>query len=146
MATKLFVATKAFIEHDGKILCLRESGSYVDGSNQGKYDVPGGRIEPGEPLPEALAREVREETGLTIARAQPFYALEWQVNKGEDTWHVVATCWRVVPTDVSVIQLSDDHDHYAWVDPTDKDFPLISNLRPALAAFANISQPSAVAA
>jgi len=30
---KLFVATKAFIKHQEKILILRESGKYQDGSN-----------------------------------------------------------------------------------------------------------------
>ncbi len=36
----------------------------------GRWSVPGGRIEPGESDEQALVREVREETGLTVtARA-----------------------------------------------------------------------------
>ena len=34
-----FVATKAFINFKGKILVLRESTKYSDGTNSGKYDV-----------------------------------------------------------------------------------------------------------
>ncbi|MBU1037368.1 hypothetical protein KKF32_05110 [Patescibacteria group bacterium] len=46
METKLFVATKAFIVHQGKVLILKESPKYQDGANIGKYDVAGGRIKP----------------------------------------------------------------------------------------------------
>jgi len=36
--------TKAFIEHRGKVLIIREAAGYKDGTNKGRYDVPGGRI------------------------------------------------------------------------------------------------------
>lgn len=34
--------------------------------DRGRWSLPGGRIEPGESDNEALAREVREETGLSV--------------------------------------------------------------------------------
>jgi len=57
MEPKLFIATKAFIEHNGKVLILRESPKNEFGTNAGKCDVVGGRLNPGETYEEALLKK-----------------------------------------------------------------------------------------
>jgi len=57
---------KAFIVHDGKILIVKERVKR-HGEETIIYDLPGGGIEPGENLYEALHREVMEEVGLNIS-------------------------------------------------------------------------------
>jgi len=131
----LFVALKAFIEREGKILVLRESGSYVDSTQTGKYDVPGGRLQPGEKFDEALRREVKEETGLDVAFGTPFHMGEWRpVVRGEQ-WQIVATFVRCV-SPAGDVALGEDHDAFEWIDPSQHEsFPLVANLHDAFKAY-----------
>ena len=59
------LAVSAGIFRDGKILLVRRAREPA----KGVYTFPGGRVEFGESLHEAVAREIREETGLSIAIA-----------------------------------------------------------------------------
>jgi 8-oxo-dGTP pyrophosphatase MutT (NUDIX family) len=139
MDPKFFVAAKAFIENDGRILVLRESGKYLEGANRGSYDVPGGRARPGESLLECLEREVKEETGLDIEIGQPFHVAEWKPSTKNDSLHIIAVCFRCRSSQEEVI-LSGDHDGYAWIDPKDyENIGLIENLKPVFNSFLSIS-------
>jgi 8-oxo-dGTP diphosphatase len=134
-SVKLWVATKALVDHKGKVLILRESGKYADGTNAARYDVVGGRIEPGQRFDESLLREIKEETGLTAEIGRPFYVGEWRpVVRGEQ-WQIVGTFFKcTVKTDK--VTLSEDHDEYLWIDPKDyKKYNLIPNLIPAFEAY-----------
>ncbi len=132
---KLFVAIKAFIERDGNVLILRESGSYVDSTQTGKYDVPGGRLEPGENFAEGLKREVKEETGLDVAFGEPFHMGEWRPSPRGEQWHIVATFVRCV-SPLGDVVLGTDHDAFEWIDPAhDENYALAQNIREAFEAY-----------
>jgi len=135
MAVKIWVATKVFVTYRGKVLILREASKYKDGTNAGKYDVVGGRIEPGQRFDESLLREVKEETGLTVKIGRPFYVGEWRpVVRGEQ-WQIVGTFFECKTTS-SKVKLSEDHEDYKWINPKDfKKHPLIENLKPAFKSY-----------
>jgi 8-oxo-dGTP diphosphatase len=139
MEPKLFVATKAFICYQGKILILRESSKYQDGSNANKYDVVGGRIKPGQNFMESLLREVEEETKLRVKVGNPFYVGEWRpVVKGEQ-WQVVGTFF-MCEADSDQVVLSEDHDDYKWIEPSEfENYPLIEYLVPAFLKYSELS-------
>jgi 8-oxo-dGTP diphosphatase len=65
------VAVGVLIDADGRfLLTSRPSGK----AYAGYWEFPGGKVEPGETVEQALGRELREELGITIGHAQL-----WQV-------------------------------------------------------------------
>jgi ADP-ribose pyrophosphatase YjhB (NUDIX family) len=61
--TRPYLAVSAAILRDGKVLVVRRARKPA----LNLYTLPGGGVEAGETLIEAVAREVREETALTVA-------------------------------------------------------------------------------
>ena len=54
---------------DGSFLLAQRPAGKV---YAGYWEFPGGKVEPGEPLPLALARELHEELGIDVERAYPW--------------------------------------------------------------------------
>ncbi|MFY9769471.1 MAG: NUDIX hydrolase [Xanthobacteraceae bacterium] len=60
--TRPYLAVSAAIFRDGRVLIVRRARPPA----HGLYTLPGGGVELGETLEQAIIREVREETGLAI--------------------------------------------------------------------------------
>lgn len=60
--TRPFLAVSAAIVRDGKVLIVRRGSGLATGI----YTLPGGVVETGETLAQAVIREVREETAVAI--------------------------------------------------------------------------------
>jgi 8-oxo-dGTP pyrophosphatase MutT (NUDIX family) len=99
MPEKMFVAAKSLIKQENKILLIAEKRG-----NDVSYDLPGGRVDPGENPSEALVREVKEELGvgskvvseLPIAiwseqRKDPFIFLLYQIILDSDEYEFEKT-------------------------------------------------------
>lgn len=65
--TRPFLAVSAAIIRDGKVVIVRRGA----GVATGVYTLPGGVVEAGETVREAVVREVREEIGMTIEPLEP---------------------------------------------------------------------------
>lgn len=52
-----------YIEQNGAVLLSRRPAGAPQG---GRWEFPGGKVEPGEELPAALRRELREEIGVEV--------------------------------------------------------------------------------
>jgi 8-oxo-dGTP diphosphatase len=108
------IACKAVIAKDGKVLLLREASTYEEGTNIGRYHLPGGRINAGEPFLDGLKREVMEETGLEVEIGEPLFVGEWFPVIKDVQNQIVAIFFvcKPLPGDV---KLSEEHDDYRWV-------------------------------
>jgi 8-oxo-dGTP diphosphatase len=111
----LRVAAKGVvINNKGEVLILREGDKYQEGTQKGKWGLPGGRLNPGEPYMDGLMREIKEETGLIIEPLYPVYVGEWRplIKKVPHQIIAIFTACKIQENDVI---LSDEHDKFAWI-------------------------------
>ncbi len=103
------VATKAIIKNqEGKFLLV--SKSETEDINPNQIDIPGGRLEFGEGVTEALQREVREEVNLEIKILRP--SRVWGFIKGN--LHLVGITFLAELVG-GEIKLSGEHNSFVWV-------------------------------
>ena len=85
---------------DGNLLLVRRG----HGPAAGQWSVPGGRVEHGETIAEAVVREVREETGLESVCG----ALVGWVERFADDHHFVILDFEVTVLDDTTPRAGDD--------------------------------------
>ncbi len=68
MAAEIHVAVGVLQDALGRILIARRSDALHQG---GLWEFPGGKVEPGEDVAEALSRELFEELGIRVQSSQP---------------------------------------------------------------------------
>lgn len=101
------VAVGAVARRGDELLLVRRG----HGPGAGEWSVPGGRVESGETLAEAVVRELEEETGL-LGVCGPF--LGWVERLGDDH-HFVILDFEVTVLDRDEPRAGDDAAEARWV-------------------------------
>jgi 8-oxo-dGTP pyrophosphatase MutT (NUDIX family) len=119
------VVARARVESDGRVLLVRRAAG---DSMPGHWELPGGKVDGDERVPEALAREVAEETGLMLVGVR-VASKRWLVSPSgrwvrEHLYDAAAS---------GSVLLSDEHDAYAWVEDP-RSLPLTDSAAAAFAA------------
>lgn len=107
---ELQVGVKVLLKNpDGKFLLLRRSAEKYAST---KWDIPGGRIDAGTSLSENLARELMEETQMTLT-SEPRALVAQDIFIPETDRHVVRITY--IGTAEGEPKLSDEHTEYKWM-------------------------------
>ncbi|HEY6832750.1 MAG TPA: NUDIX hydrolase [Pseudolabrys sp.] len=111
-----YLAVSAAIIRDGKVLVVRRARKPA----LDLYTVPGGVVEAGEALSEAVAREVREETALEIEVGALAGHREVIVRDGEGRAerHFVILCFAARWIAGEPV-LNEELDDARWIDPAE---------------------------
>src|SRR6266852_286050 len=108
MSAPVDVAVAVLIRSDGAALLAQRPASKV---YSGYWEFPGGKIEPGEPVAEALRREIREELGIEIERAYPWITRVFTYPHAKVRLHFYRVyAWRGEPRAL-------EHQAIAWQRP-----------------------------
>lgn len=103
------VAAAVMLSKDGRefmLACRPEGKVYA-----GYWEFPGGKVEPGETVRQALVRELQEELGITVTRASPWLHRHFVYPHA----HVHIHFWRVTDWDGEVgITAPLEHSAVAW--------------------------------
>ena len=110
MAGKPFSLTMkaVIVDGEGRTLLIRRSKANKNFT--GKWEWPGGKVDPGEDFAVAAIREAKEETGLDVELTGVAGVAEFEMPKA----FVVMLCMeaRILG---GILALSDEHDAFQWV-------------------------------
>ena len=68
----IHVAAGAILDNDGRVLITRRDD---DAHQGGLWEVPGGKLEPGEDTGQGLRRELNEELGIDVRQSRPLISI-----------------------------------------------------------------------
>ncbi|MFI0483795.1 NUDIX hydrolase [Actinomadura sp. 9N215] len=112
----------------GRLLMVRRRNP----PGEGLWSIPGGRVEPGEDDPAAVARELKEETGLDVVAGTKIGTVE-RPGPGGVVYEVHDYAATVADGTGGTLRAGDDASDVRWIPPDElRELPVTPGLLDAL--------------
>ena len=113
------IAVPIIADREERVLLCRMANDR--GVFPGQWALPGGGVEQGERIDEALRREVREELGIELESWRPLFFKDAVLEKrfpdgSRRPLHMIFLIYRCSPASVA-IDLNEEFSECAWVEP-----------------------------
>lgn len=107
MSERIHVAA-ALIHRDGRLLAARRAA----GAQAGLWELPGGKVEPGETPEQALRREIAEELGCELGSLWPYDT----VGHDYPDYHLTMECFVcTLPAGAEPVAREEVHSELRWL-------------------------------
>jgi 8-oxo-dGTP pyrophosphatase MutT (NUDIX family) len=128
IAWKNFVAAYDVLKAAGGVIRKASPGEQVLMIYRlGKWDLPKGKLDPGESTEEAAIREVEEECGISGMKITKQLPDTWHMYFHKGAWKLKHTCWYEMlyeGTETPRPQLEEHIQEVRWVTPRELAFLL----------------------
>ena len=102
------IIARAVITSRGRILLCRQK-------TEDYHFLPGGHVEFGESIEKALARELKEETGINVKKSRFLGIVENQFGKGKSKHHEINFIYKVTLKSYNIKNM-ENHIEFYWKD------------------------------
>ncbi|WP_131769962.1 NUDIX hydrolase [Candidatus Protofrankia californiensis] len=118
----------AVVQNGGKVLLLQRPEDDFMG---GIFELPSGKVEPGEALDTALIREVKEETGLDVAAIRDYLgSFDYTSGSGKKSRQFNFAVDVASPEPVEM----QEHDAFVWT-PINEELPVTDAVKDVLSKY-----------